>query len=207
MIEFSIWERGDIDIDTFEETLLSSLKHSLCDAFLEFQLFSTPICFVPKLLQTSIHSSRRDSFAQQRCHYVRHNTHSSSSSSVTTTPKNVKPLTSGSTKKFFSEPTTPNDLKIINDSNQSKTKDDLSFISESPSKSKVEITPEEIDKRRKNILDLKRESPFSPLRKQSRYTLYSPALLVHFCAIPCLYYFSNNFILCYRLSWQCLKML
>ena len=165
MIEFNIWERGNIDVPEVEKTLIQNTKYALSDVFLEFHLFCTPICFIPKNLQSSVHSSRRGSIVQRSVqNSVRHHTHSSSSSSVTT-PKTIKTLTGSC--KFFSEPTTPNDTR--SETPTSKVKDDLSLISESPlQKASVEISPEEIEKRRRCMTEMKRESPFAPLKKISR---------------------------------------
>lgn len=174
LIQFKIWERGNIEMDNFEKDLLNCVKHALCDVFLEYHLFCTPLCHIPKPLQSSVHSSRRESIVRRSSFtHLRQSVHSSGSSAATT-PKLIKPH--ANLKKFFSEPTTPNDMR--SESPGIKVKDDLSLVAESPKSlprdynTAVEISPEEIEKRRYSLMEQRRQSPVVAKKKMSRYKLY-----------------------------------
>lgn len=170
LIQFKIWERGNIEMDNFEKDLLNCVKHALCDVFLEYHLFCTPLCHIPKPLQSSVHSSRRESIVRRSSFtHLRQSVHSSGSSAATT-PKLIKPH--ANLKKFFSEPTTPNDMR--SESPGLKIKDDLSLVAESPKSlprdynTAVEISPEEIEKRRYSLMEQRRQSPVVAKKKMSR---------------------------------------
>ena len=182
LVEFKIWERGNIDINAFEKDLMKNLQIALCDVLLEYRLFCSPICSIPKHLQSSVHSSRRESMAHRASFsHPRGSVHSSCSSNATT-PKLSKahmPL-----KKFFSEPTTPSDInsQLLAPEKTTKTQDDLSLISESPRGSfpkdyvsGMELNVEEVEKRNINsqLNQQKRESSPGILKKKiSRYIIF-----------------------------------
>ena len=48
VVQFSIWQRGDIDAHQLREKLLSAMKHAVCDIVMEYRLLTAPLCDVPQ---------------------------------------------------------------------------------------------------------------------------------------------------------------
>ena len=48
MVQFAIWERGDIGIDQLSSQLKLSLRHALCDLLTEYYLLTAPLSKVPE---------------------------------------------------------------------------------------------------------------------------------------------------------------
>ena len=48
VVQFNIWERGDIDIHQVTDKLLSAMKHAVCDIVMEYRLLTAPLCEVPQ---------------------------------------------------------------------------------------------------------------------------------------------------------------
>ena len=46
----SIWSRGEIDLNSLENQLKTSLVHSLCDFVCEYYAFTAPLCEPPSEL-------------------------------------------------------------------------------------------------------------------------------------------------------------
>lgn len=132
IIQINIWQKGEVDIESFSENLLEIFQNALYDVFLEFYLLCTPICDIPPPLQVSNSSSRepiyyhRSSFS-----HVRSSVQSSSSSSATT-PKFGKTFTNQI--RNSSEPSTPIEtcLKSTEDLAGSISKDVLRSTEASP---------------------------------------------------------------------------
>ncbi|XP_033096872.1 KICSTOR complex protein SZT2-like isoform X3 [Anneissia japonica] len=49
LIEFSIWERGDVDMPSLTQKLLNSVRHSFCDAVMEYLILTAPMGFTPDM--------------------------------------------------------------------------------------------------------------------------------------------------------------
>lgn len=49
MVQFAIWERGDIGIDQLKGQLKLALRHALCDLLAEYYLLAAPLSKVPKM--------------------------------------------------------------------------------------------------------------------------------------------------------------
>lgn len=47
MVQFAIWERGDIGLDQLATQLKLSLRHALCDLLTEYYLLTAPLSKVP----------------------------------------------------------------------------------------------------------------------------------------------------------------
>ncbi|XP_065662266.1 KICSTOR complex protein SZT2 isoform X3 [Hydra vulgaris] len=103
MIQFSIWERGNINKEMLIKSLITNTRYALSDVYIEYDLLCTPICFVPLTLQQSFQCSRRHSLVHpETCcsPHIRQGT-----SSTSTTPQFGKKQMV--LRKFLSEPTTP----------------------------------------------------------------------------------------------------
>ena len=48
MVQFAVWERGDIGIDQLSSQLKLSLRHALCDLLTEYYLLTVPLSKVPE---------------------------------------------------------------------------------------------------------------------------------------------------------------
>ena len=48
MVQFAIWERGDIGLDQLSSQLKLSLRHALCDLLTEYYLLTAPLSKVPE---------------------------------------------------------------------------------------------------------------------------------------------------------------
>ena len=49
MVQFAIWERGDIGLDQLATQLKLSLRHALCDLLTEYYLLTAPLSKVPPM--------------------------------------------------------------------------------------------------------------------------------------------------------------
>ena len=49
MVQFAIWERGDIGLDQLTAQLKRALRHALCDLLTEYYLLAAPLSKVPKM--------------------------------------------------------------------------------------------------------------------------------------------------------------
>ena len=59
MVQFAIWERGDIGLDQLSNHLKLSLRHALCDLLTEYYLLTAPLSKVPeKYRKTQVTHSR-----------------------------------------------------------------------------------------------------------------------------------------------------
>ena len=47
LVQFNIWERGDVDMIQLRELLVKAMKHAACDVVMEYQLLTAPLCEVP----------------------------------------------------------------------------------------------------------------------------------------------------------------
>lgn len=47
LVQFNIWERGDVDMPLLTELLTKAMKHAACDVVMEYQLLTAPLCEVP----------------------------------------------------------------------------------------------------------------------------------------------------------------
>lgn len=62
MVQFAIWERGDIGIDQLTGQLKLTLRHALCDLLAEYYLLAAPLSKVPRMYwRSSITRSRSSS--------------------------------------------------------------------------------------------------------------------------------------------------
>ncbi|KAJ7386497.1 KICSTOR complex protein szt2 [Desmophyllum pertusum] len=62
MVQFAIWERGDIGIDQLAGQLELTLRHALCDLLAEYYLLAAPLSKVPQMYwRSSITRSRSSS--------------------------------------------------------------------------------------------------------------------------------------------------
>ncbi|XP_053393950.1 KICSTOR complex protein SZT2-like isoform X2 [Mercenaria mercenaria] len=50
LIQFHIWQVGDVDIPVLQEKLTLALKYALCDVVMEYHILTAPLCTVPKHL-------------------------------------------------------------------------------------------------------------------------------------------------------------
>ncbi|CAH1774976.1 unnamed protein product [Owenia fusiformis] len=61
LVQFSIWETGDVGLPQLTDRIMSSLKHAACDIIQEYRLLTVPICEVPqhyaKDLDSPFHSA------------------------------------------------------------------------------------------------------------------------------------------------------
>ena len=53
MVQFSIWERGDIGLEQLSDHLKLSLRHALCDLLAEYYLLTAPLSEVPEKYRRS----------------------------------------------------------------------------------------------------------------------------------------------------------
>ena len=53
MVQFSIWERGDIGLEQLSDHLKLSLRHALCDLLAEYYLLTAPLSEVPQKYRRS----------------------------------------------------------------------------------------------------------------------------------------------------------
>ena len=51
LVQFHIWECGDLEKSVLKDKLIQSLKHALCDVMMEYYVLTAPICEIPKRLQ------------------------------------------------------------------------------------------------------------------------------------------------------------
>ena len=102
MIQFSIWERGNINKEILVRNLINHTQYALSDVFLEYDLLCTPLCFVPSSIQHSFQCSRRHSLIHPET--CRSPQVKQGGNSTSTTPLVNKQIT---LRKFCSEPTTP----------------------------------------------------------------------------------------------------
>lgn len=49
MVQFAIWERGDIGLEQLKGQLKLALRHALCDLLTEYYLLAAPLSKVPKM--------------------------------------------------------------------------------------------------------------------------------------------------------------
>ena len=47
LIQFSIWERGAVNLPQLTDQLLLAIKHAICDIITEYRLLTTPVCEPP----------------------------------------------------------------------------------------------------------------------------------------------------------------
>ncbi|XP_052774284.1 KICSTOR complex protein SZT2-like isoform X2 [Mya arenaria] len=47
LVQFHIWEVGDVGLTQLKDKLTSSLKHSLCDVAMEYYMLTAPLCTIP----------------------------------------------------------------------------------------------------------------------------------------------------------------
>ena len=59
MVQFAIWERGDIGLDQLEGQLKLALRHALCDLLTEYYLLAAPLSKVPKMYWKSAITRQR----------------------------------------------------------------------------------------------------------------------------------------------------
>ena len=50
VIQFHIWEVGDVGMTQLQDKLMSSLRHALCDVAMEYYLLTAPLCTIPRHL-------------------------------------------------------------------------------------------------------------------------------------------------------------
>ncbi|XP_066910551.1 KICSTOR complex protein SZT2-like [Clytia hemisphaerica] len=173
IVQISIWENGDINIDQFANELKTFFNYALLDVFMEFHVLNTPICDIPTRLHCSHHSSRRDSVMHRRpsINLGRSGGQSSASSSATT-PKfgktSVSHTTSASStgKRHFSEPGTPvrSDSPAVITTGREELKLITEVVGSFPkdySGSPHEASPSDMNRpvKRTSSTDSKRDSP------------------------------------------------
>ena len=61
MVQFAIWERGDIGLDQLTGQLKLALRHALCDLLTEYYLLTAPLSKVPKMYWRSMITRPRSS--------------------------------------------------------------------------------------------------------------------------------------------------
>ena len=59
MVQFAIWERGDIGLDQLKGQLKLALRHALCDLLTEYYLLAAPLSKVPKMYWKSTITRQR----------------------------------------------------------------------------------------------------------------------------------------------------
>ena len=47
LVQFNIWERGDVDMIQLRDLLVKAMKHAACDVIMEYQILTAPLCEVP----------------------------------------------------------------------------------------------------------------------------------------------------------------
>ncbi|ELT88148.1 hypothetical protein CAPTEDRAFT_222074 [Capitella teleta] len=47
LVQFCIWERGQVDLDQLCELLKQAMRHAVCDVITEFRMLTVPLCKVP----------------------------------------------------------------------------------------------------------------------------------------------------------------
>ncbi|XP_071952903.1 KICSTOR complex protein SZT2-like isoform X2 [Antedon mediterranea] len=57
LIEFSIWERGDVDMPSLTKKLLNTVRHSLCDTVMEYLILTAPLGVLPDMYSRRCHST------------------------------------------------------------------------------------------------------------------------------------------------------
>lgn len=50
LIQFHVWQVGDVDIQVLQDKLTLALKHALCDVAMEYYILTAPLCTVPRHL-------------------------------------------------------------------------------------------------------------------------------------------------------------
>ena len=53
IVEFAIWERGDIGLKILSESLKNAVRHALCEILIEFYLLPSSLSVVPSHLLAS----------------------------------------------------------------------------------------------------------------------------------------------------------
>ncbi len=48
LVQFNIWERGDVDNPALTEQLQLAMRHALCDVITEYRLLTAPVCEPPQ---------------------------------------------------------------------------------------------------------------------------------------------------------------
>lgn len=61
MVQFAIWERGDIGLNQLAGQLKLALRHALCDLLTEYYLLAAPLSKVPKMYWRSLITRPRSS--------------------------------------------------------------------------------------------------------------------------------------------------
>ena len=59
IVQFAIWERGDIGLDQLKGQLKLALRHALCDLLTEYYLLAAPLSKVPKMYRKSAITRQR----------------------------------------------------------------------------------------------------------------------------------------------------
>lgn len=59
MVQFAIWERGDIGLEQLKGQLKLALRHALCDLLTEYYLLAAPLSKVPKMYWKSAITRQR----------------------------------------------------------------------------------------------------------------------------------------------------
>lgn len=54
IVQFAIWERGDIALDQFTSQLKLTLRHALCDLLTEYYLLTAPLSKVPQVYHKTL---------------------------------------------------------------------------------------------------------------------------------------------------------
>jgi hypothetical protein len=47
LVQFCIWERGNVDLEQLCELLKQAMRHAVCDVITEYRMLSVPLCKVP----------------------------------------------------------------------------------------------------------------------------------------------------------------
>lgn len=56
LVEFSIWERGNVDMVQLLTLLRKAMKYSVCDIVMEYRLLTCPLCQPPVHYERGVRS-------------------------------------------------------------------------------------------------------------------------------------------------------